>query len=137
MGNDRKMRKRPRDHDRATRSQTDKEGSSSTKPNYDETIRRPDWDDDVREKIFKEAQDPYDDNLYICALTGNSYPKNMMQVDHVENWEDWCSKKADLDNPGQMFKAYNDPKNLRLIHRGVNASKGKKKQPGKNYLANL
>jgi HNH/ENDO VII superfamily nuclease with conserved GHE residues len=136
MGSNREMRERPRDHGRDTRSQKGR-GSASTQPQYNESLKRPSWDPNVRKQIFEDARDPNDEDLYICAMTGESYPKDDMQIDHKQNWEDWCRQKADIDDSQSMFEAYNDPRNLRLVHGGVNASKGKRKQPGKNYLSSM
>jgi hypothetical protein len=134
MGDKRKLRERPRDHERNTRSQTGK-SSSSTKPQYDETIRRPSWDKEVREAIFEEARDQ--NNLYKCAITGGFYPRSEMQIDHIVNWETYCLQNADPNDADQMYAAYNNRRNLRLIHGGVNASKGKRSRPGRNYLSSM
>jgi HNH/ENDO VII superfamily nuclease with conserved GHE residues len=136
MGNNREMRERPKDHERNTRSQKGR-GSSLTQPQYNESLKRPSWDNSVRKQIFKDAQDPNNEDLYICAITGGSYPKDEMQIDHKQDWEQWCLQHADPRDSVSMFDAYNDPRNLRLLHGGVNASKGKRKQPGKNYLSNM
>ncbi len=127
MKGTRELRKRPRDHDRNTRSQESKEGSSSDKPDYNETLTRPKWDPAVRKRIFDAAEDPNDSELYVCAYSGNSYPREEMQIDHIENWADWCMRYADTDNPQEMYVQYNNTANLQLLHKSVNASKGKGK----------
>jgi hypothetical protein len=136
MGPDRELRERARDHGRDTRSQKGR-GSSATQPKYNESLKRPSWDPNVKKQIFENAQDPNNNDLYICELTRGSYPKDEMQIDHRQAWEQWCLQNADPDDSQSMFDAYNDPRNLRLIHRGVNASKGNRKQPSKNYLSNM
>ncbi len=136
MENTRRLRERPRDHGRNTRSQTDR-SSSSVPPQYNESLTRPNWDKDVRARVFADALDSSTD-LYKCAITGRLFPREEMQIDHIKNWEDWCIRNVDdPNNPQQMSDAYNDRRNLRLIHGGVNASKGKGSKPGKSYLKNL
>jgi hypothetical protein len=89
--------------------------------NYNETLTRPSWDDDVKASIYEDARVG---DKYKCAITKKLYEKSEMSIDHIIPWEKYCRTNADVDDKVSMFKAYNDKDNLRLVSKSANSRKG-------------
>lgn len=129
------LRDRPQDHDYPTRGQAGR--SKRKRVNYDETLKRPSWYRDTRDKVFKSANQKKSKSgeiLYECALTSKYYPRSQLAVDHRVAWENYCRTNADVTNPESIRESYNDLKNLQLAHSGANSSKGDRRSARKGYL---
>ncbi len=125
--------KRKPTHDINTRSNK-ASGSSNKTPNYDETIKKPSWNEGTRDAVFDKTpqkKDAKGDTLHECALGGGKcganggyHAKEDMEVDHKVPWENYVRANADVDNKEQMSDAFNDMNNLRASCQPCNGSKG-------------
>jgi hypothetical protein len=103
-------------------SGTRSHAGGSTPKNYDEGLNtRPSC---YRETVTDVYENARVGNLYRCAIRDELYEKSDMSIDHKENWRSWCLRESDVDDKDDLRRAYNDIRNLRLVHKSENSSKG-------------
>lgn len=97
--------------------------------NYDETLKRPSgWMPHVEAAVCAAAEKEKVNGvtLYKCPINNEPYERKDMAIDHIIPWEQYCRKYADVTNRSSVIEFYNDTKNLRLVSKSGNSSKGSK-----------
>jgi hypothetical protein len=91
-------------------------------------VVRPSWNEGVVNSVFESADQKIGDRgetLYKCEITKKYYTRNKLSIDHITPWRKYCENNCkDIFNHKEVTHWYNDERNLQVVHRSENSSKG-------------